>query len=369
MADTDWAGAREQMLLDPTVVNLNTGSGGPLPRRVFERVTALRSRLAHEPMDFLLRDVPPLLWRARESMAAFVGSEPHRLALTTNVTVAVNLVASSLRLDAPGEILMSDHEYAPMRWCWERVAREQGLTVRTFRLPEMPGDPQEIVDAAVAAMDSRTRLLFFSHVVSPTGLVMPAAELCEQARRRSVPTMIDGAHAPAFTALDLAALPCDFYAGSGHKWLLAPTGVGFLHIGAGQEETLRPSQVSWAHHPPAGSPLDERDRFGSTPACADSSARERGTSARGSRCRRPSASRRSSDTTESAHVCARRRTTHATASPAGTDWNRPRRLRPTCPAGWSRSVCPEIRTRTHCAAVSGSGSGSSRPWPSIRTGP
>lgn len=265
MADTDWAGAREQMLLDPTVVNLNTGSGGPLPRRVFERVTALRSRLAHEPMDFLLRDVPPLLWRARESLAAFVGSEPHRLALTTNVTVAVNLVASSLRLDAPGEILMSDHEYAPMRWCWERVAREQGLTVRTFRLPEMPGDPQEIVDAAVAAMNSRTRLFFFSHVVSPTGLVMPAAELCEQARRRSVPTMIDGAHAPAFTALDLAALPCDFYAGSGHKWLLAPTGVGFLHIGAGQEETLRPSQVSWAHHPPAGSPLDERDRFGSTP--------------------------------------------------------------------------------------------------------
>ncbi|GAA2998667.1 aminotransferase class V-fold PLP-dependent enzyme [Streptomyces fulvorobeus] len=266
MADTDWAGARERMLLDPAVVNLNTGSGGPLPRSVFERVTALRGRLAHAPMDFLLREVPPLLWRARESLAAFVGSEPHRLVLTTNVTAAVNLVASSLRPAAPGEILMSDQEYAPMRWCWERVAQEHGLTVRTFRLPRMPRDPQEIVDAAVGAMNGRTRLLFFSHVVSSTGLVLPAARLCEEARRRSVLTVVDGAHAPAFTALDLAALPCDFYAGSGHKWLLAPTGVGFLHIGADRAQTLRPPQVSWAYHPPAtGGEPDARDRFGSTP--------------------------------------------------------------------------------------------------------
>ncbi len=34
------------MLLDPAVVNLNTGSFGPLPRVVFEEVTRLRQRLA-----------------------------------------------------------------------------------------------------------------------------------------------------------------------------------------------------------------------------------------------------------------------------------------------------------------------------------
>ena len=50
------------MLLDPTVANLNTGSFGPLPRVVFARATALRQRLAEEPMDFLVRQAPPLLW-------------------------------------------------------------------------------------------------------------------------------------------------------------------------------------------------------------------------------------------------------------------------------------------------------------------
>ena len=69
MNDSFWAAARAQMLLDPEVANLNTGSFGPLPRPVFECVTALRRRLAEEPMDFLLRGAPPLLWEARTRLA------------------------------------------------------------------------------------------------------------------------------------------------------------------------------------------------------------------------------------------------------------------------------------------------------------
>ncbi|GHH81062.1 aminotransferase class V [Streptomyces sulfonofaciens] len=266
MAVADWDDARGHMLLDPTVVNLNTGSGGPLPRCAFERVTGYRAHLAREPMDFLLREVPALLWEARERLAGFVGGDPHRLVLTANVTGAVNLVASSLDLTAPGEILMTDHEYTPMRWCLERMAQRRGLEVRTFPLPALPADAGEVVDAAVAAMTHRTRLLFFSHVVSSTGLVLPARELCAEARRRGIVTLVDGAHAPAFLDLDLDGTGCDYYAGSGHKWLLAPTGVGFLHVAPGRAEGLEPLQVSWAHEPPRGSgPPDERDRFGSTP--------------------------------------------------------------------------------------------------------
>ena len=41
MPAADWADARDRILLDPTVAYLNTGSFGPLPRCVFDRVTAL----------------------------------------------------------------------------------------------------------------------------------------------------------------------------------------------------------------------------------------------------------------------------------------------------------------------------------------
>src|SRR3954467_7828188 len=106
MNDSFWAAARANMLLDPAVANLNTGSFGPLPRPVFERVTALRQRLAEEPMDFLLRQAPPLLWQARQRLARFLGADPCRLVLMANVSAAVNLVASALTLASPGEVLL-----------------------------------------------------------------------------------------------------------------------------------------------------------------------------------------------------------------------------------------------------------------------
>src|SRR5262249_24416667 len=173
-----WAQARACMMLDPSVINLNTGSFGPLPRPVFERVTELRRRLAEEPMDFLLRQLPPLLWTARTWLAAFLGAEARRLIFTVNVSAAINLVADGLTLARPGEILLTDHEYGAMHWCWERAAQRLGLTLRTLALPVLTEDPRTIVDAFRAAMTEQTRLVFFSQVLSPTGLVLPAKEIC-----------------------------------------------------------------------------------------------------------------------------------------------------------------------------------------------
>src|SRR5207248_2029709 len=77
-------------------------------------------------------------------------------------------------------------------------------------------------------------------------------------------SVVDGAHAPAFVPLDVDALDADFYGANCHKWLLAPTGSGFLHIGRGNEERLEPLQVSWGYRR-ENRPLDEQDECGSTP--------------------------------------------------------------------------------------------------------
>jgi isopenicillin-N epimerase len=137
----------------------------------------------------------------------------------------------------------------------------------------MPRDAGEVVAAAAAAMTPRTRLFFFSHVLSPTGLVLPAKELCDEARKRGILTVIDGAHAPAMIPLNVADVNADFYGGNLHKWLLAPIGAGFLAVGPGNEDRLQPLHVSWGYHPdtdPLGeqagrSGPDERDVYGSTP--------------------------------------------------------------------------------------------------------
>src|SRR5262245_53206786 len=227
-SDGAWETERGTMILDPTIVNLNTGSFGPLPIPVFDRVTELRRMLATEPTHFFVRQAPPLLWHARERLAAFLGTTPQRLVFTNNVSAAINLVASGLSISSPGEILLTDHEYRAMHWVWERVTQKRGLTLRTFPLPTTASEPGEIVEAATRVMSPRTRLFFFSHVLSPTGLVLPAAELCAEGRRRGIVTVVDGAHAPAMIPLNVSEVAADFYTGNCHKWILAPTGAGFL---------------------------------------------------------------------------------------------------------------------------------------------
>lgn len=259
----DWSKYRQQMMLDPTIINLNTGSFGPLPQVVFDQATRERRDLAAEPTHYFVRLLPPRLWEARCRVAAFLGTTPQQFIFTANVSVAINIIASGLHLPA-GEILLTDHEYGAMHWCWQRAAARQGLVFKTFALPTKTEDPEEIVRAAVQAMTPQTRLFFFSHILSPTGLVLPAQRLVAEARRRGIITVVDGAHAPAMIDLNLAEVDADFYCGNAHKWLLAPSGAGFLAWRGTLGDRLEPMQVSWGYHK-SGRPLDEPDEFGSTP--------------------------------------------------------------------------------------------------------
>lgn len=264
MPMVDWSAARDEMILDPTIVNLNTGSFGPVPKPVFEKLTHWRRELAAEPTHFYLRTLPPVLWDARKKVAEYFGTSPTRFVFTLNVSVSINIIASGLKLPSPGEILLTDHEYGAMHWCWERAAQRQGLTLKTFPLPTMARDPGEIVEAAVKAMTPKTRLFFFSHILSPTGLILPAKELCAEARKRGIITVVDGAHAPAMIDLNFDDIRADFYTGNCHKWLLAASGSGFLTWSPGNEDRLQPLQVSWGYHPDP-SKMDEPDEYGSTP--------------------------------------------------------------------------------------------------------
>ncbi len=264
MNQPDWKAARAAMMLDPSVTNLNTGSFGPSPRTVFERVSELRGLQAAEPMDFILRQTPPLLWEARRRLADFIGTDATRLIFTQNVSSAVNMAASGLSLEG-GEILTSDREYGAMHWCWERFAERCGMELKTFALPLMPRSPDEIVDAVAKAITPRTKLLFFTHVYAATGMVVPAKEICDLARHRGIMSVVDGAHAAGVVPLAVDVLDCDFYAGNGHKWLLAPTGTGFLVLGKNSVDRLQPMHVSWGYKSDGIVQPDARDEFGSTP--------------------------------------------------------------------------------------------------------
>ena len=66
-------------------------------------------------------------------------------------------------------------------------------------------------------------------ITSPTGLILPARQICRAAHEKGVITVLDGAHMDGQIPVNLHKLSCDYFAGSPHKWLFAPPGCGLLY--------------------------------------------------------------------------------------------------------------------------------------------
>jgi len=108
---------------------------------------------------------------------------------------------------------------------------------------------QDFVECFWSGVTARTRVIFLSHITSPTALIFPVDEICRRARRAGILTVIDGAHAVGQVSLDLAALDADFYVGNPHKWMLSPKGSGFLYARRDAQPLVEPLVVSWGWRP------------------------------------------------------------------------------------------------------------------------
>lgn len=233
-------------LLDPEVVFLNHGSYGACPVPVFAAYQAWQARLERQPVAFLdpTRGLTQRLASVRAALAEELGTTPDALVGQTNATTALNLVAASLDLAPGDEILTSDHEYAALEKTWAALSARSGARVVVARVPLPLTSAEAFAAALTGAMTARTKVLFLSHVTSATALVFPLAPVLEEARRRGIFSLVDGAHAPGLIPLALDALGADAYAGNCHKWLLAPKGSAFLQVREDCQARIRPLVIS-----------------------------------------------------------------------------------------------------------------------------
>jgi len=235
--------------LDPDVAFLNHGSYGACPRPVLAAQRRWQDLLERQPVAFMdPRHLRARFAEVRAALAGELGAAADDLFWATNATEALNLVARSLVLRPGDEIVTTDHEYAALDKTWDFVCRRTGAVVKRVAVPLPLTDAKDFTARVTTALTDRTRVLFLSHVTSPTALVFPIADAVATARARGIVTVVDGAHGPGLVPLDLDRLGADFYAGNCHKWLLAPKGAGFLHVRRDARAGLVPGIIShgWA---------------------------------------------------------------------------------------------------------------------------
>ena len=238
---------KSHFLLGPEIIFLNHGSFGATPKPVFKEYQRWQRELEKQPVEFLGRRVTGLLAESRAELGDYLGANADSLVYTQNVTISLNIVARSLELGPGDEVLATDHEYGAMDRMWRFLAKEHGFRYVNHHI-EMPVTTKEkFIEDFWRGVTPHTRVIFISHITSPTAIIFPVREIIRRAREAGIITVIDGAHVAGQLPLHLGSLGADFYGGNLHKWLCTPKGAGFLYARPEVQHLLKPLVVSWGY--------------------------------------------------------------------------------------------------------------------------
>jgi L-cysteine/cystine lyase len=225
---------------------LNAGTEGPLPQAAAD---AVRDRIAAETTQgrsgkAYIDVVRRLASDLREGYARAMGADPSDVALTGSTTDGCNTVLSGLSFGRGDRIVTSDEEHPGLLAPLARL-RAQGVEVVVAPFAEV-----------AEAVTPQTRLVAVSHVSWVSGLVVDTEALTAT----GVPFLLDAAQSLGAVPVDVGALGCAFYAGSGQKWMCGPEGSGALWV---RRDMLDELDVPW---PGYMSLQDAHDPFNSPPA-------------------------------------------------------------------------------------------------------
>ena len=191
---------------------LNAGSDGPVPASA---ASAARDELTIQAEEgraeayFARRG--ELRSKQRAVYARLLGADEDEVSVTTCTTEGIATVCAGF--GAGDRIVTSDEEHpgvnGPLGQAWARGAE---VTVAPF-------------DRIHEAVEASTTAVVCSHVSWVRGQVAPA-----ELAKVDVPVIYDGAQGIGAIPVDVKALRCAAYAGSGQKWLCGPDGSGMLYV-------------------------------------------------------------------------------------------------------------------------------------------
>jgi isopenicillin-N epimerase len=225
-----WREIQQGFTLDRTIINLNNGGCCPSPRVVHDALKRYLDLSNQAPVYHMWQILEPNIEAVRRRLAAEFGCNPEEMAITRNASEALQIAQLGIDLEAGDEVVTTNQDYGRMLDTWEQRVRRDGIKLTKVSFPVPPKSLDDLADRLIAAITPATKVIHFCHITNLTGQIFPVKRICDEARRRGIRTVVDGAHAFAHFPYKASDLGCDYYGTSLHKWLLAPIGTGFLYV-------------------------------------------------------------------------------------------------------------------------------------------
>lgn len=228
--DDFWTWIKESFTVSPNIINLNNGGVSPQPKVVQDAHIRYYQYCNEAPSYYMWQVLDQGREALRSKLADLAGCAPDELAINRNATEGLNTVIFGLNLKRGDEVVLTKYDYPNMMNAWKQREKREGIKLKWIDFSFPMEQEDEIVKLYVNAFSSNTKVVHITHLINWVGQITPVKKIAQEAHKRGIEVVVDGAHTFGHLDFKIPDLECDYFATSLHKWLCAPFGSGLMYI-------------------------------------------------------------------------------------------------------------------------------------------
>jgi len=230
-ADEDfWYYIQQSFTISSGIINLNNGGVSPAPRSVQDAMKRYYDYSNEAPTYYMWRILDQGREPLRKRLAAIAGCNKEEIAINRNSSEGLETVIFGLTLEKGDQIVAARQDYPNMVNAYKQREERDGIKMVWISLELPSEDPDYMVRQYVNAFTDRTKVVHITHVINWNGQILPVRKIADEAHKRGIKVIVDGAHSFAHFNFSIPELGADYFATSLHKWLYAPIGTGMLYV-------------------------------------------------------------------------------------------------------------------------------------------
>jgi len=257
-----WYYIQQSFTVSPGLINLNNGGVSPAPKTVQEAMKRFYDFSNEAPSYFMWRILDQGREPLRKNMAKLAGCSEEEITINRNSSEGLETVIFGMQLKAGDEVVAAKQDYPNMVNAYNQREKRDGIKMVWINLELPSEDENYLVNQYVKAFTPKTKLVHITHIINWNGQILPVKKIANEAHKRGIEVIVDGAHSFAHFAFKIPDLDCDYFASSLHKWLYAPIGSGMLYV---KKEKIKNIYPLFANGDPLSDDIRKFEALGTRP--------------------------------------------------------------------------------------------------------